>query len=193
MCAAVEGAVTEMESPGEYIVVNEVLQGFSDEAWVGLQKVKLSDNFTWSNAGTQPDAEMWKADEPNLTGTCARLVRYFDTSSSATGVVDLGLLQLADHPCTNQYRPFCEKPASPAVSHSEKLSTLPEKLCPVSSQVTSGVLECAQLCARQLSSCYVYSYRQASRACTFHRLSSNCVKNSSEPGVAHYRITRDCT
>ena len=66
-------------------------------------------HFTWTKNGGEAESAMWKPGEPNNSGDCVRLVRYYPVFD--TNTVDLGQHYLADHLCTKTYRPFCEKPS----------------------------------------------------------------------------------
>ena len=44
-CAGLQGIVAELESPGEFLNVNEVLNGLDAEVWVGLTKDTVSGVF----------------------------------------------------------------------------------------------------------------------------------------------------
>ena len=50
-CAGLHSIVTELESPGEFLNVNDVLRDVAANAWVGLSKDTETGAFLFSSVG----------------------------------------------------------------------------------------------------------------------------------------------
>ncbi|KAK7477578.1 hypothetical protein BaRGS_00031183 [Batillaria attramentaria] len=185
-CAGSGGTLAELEAPGEFLVVNELISDLPDQFWVALKLSSVTGNFTWSD-GSEAAASLWVEGEPNQTGDCVRLVRNYDDPSK-----EMDKHRLADNGCDFNYRPLCEKPASPATSKSMLLTNLPDNLCQDETLVAVSLIACARACALSTSG-YVYGFDSKSKVCTLHRLLEACAHPTQfSAGVKYFRITRVC-
>uniref|UniRef100_A0A0B6YT51 C-type lectin domain-containing protein n=1 Tax=Arion vulgaris TaxID=1028688 RepID=A0A0B6YT51_9EUPU len=176
-CQQYGAYILELEAELELQFVRTLIDGSTDQYWVGLDFNNSTQKFYWDRDGQEPLSSMWMTSEPNLSGRCVRLATEAQAGTSSGANTFL----LGDHYCTSSYRVICEKNVDmmEAVNYREIITSAANR-CPMVTYPTRSKLHCARNCSKN-KFCIGFQYNDRTQACTPYRFTTSCATPQISP------------